>query len=75
VVPRADPAALAAALGRLLHDPELGRALGARARERVERCFSPGTVGAQLRRILLREKAGDDDRSVAGEHRASGPTP
>jgi starch synthase len=75
VVPRADAAALAAALGRLLHDPGLGRALGARARERVERCFSPGTVGAQLRRILLREEAGHDDRPGRGEHRAPGPMP
>jgi len=67
VVPRADAAALAAALGRLLHDPELGRALGARARERVERCFSPQTVGTQLRRVLLRETtAGDDDRARCG---------
>lgn len=56
VVPRADPAALAAALGRLLDDPELGRALGARARKRVERFFSPEAVGAQLRRFLLRER-------------------
>jgi glycosyltransferase involved in cell wall biosynthesis len=55
VVPRADPAALAAALGRLLDDPELSRALGARARERVERACSPAAVGARLRRFLLRE--------------------
>lgn len=55
VVPREDPAALAAALGRLLDDPALGRAVGARARERVERAFSPEAVGAQLRRVLLRE--------------------
>ncbi|HVG46443.1 MAG TPA: glycosyltransferase family 4 protein, partial [Longimicrobium sp.] len=53
VVPRADAAALAAALGRLLDDPALSRALGARARERVERSFSPEAVGAQLRRFLL----------------------
>ncbi|HYR08267.1 MAG TPA: glycosyltransferase family 4 protein [Longimicrobium sp.] len=55
VVPRADAAALATALGRLLDDPALSRALGVRARERVERSFSPAAVGAQLRRVLLRE--------------------
>jgi glycosyltransferase involved in cell wall biosynthesis len=55
VVPPADAAALAAALGRLVDNSELARALGARARERVERWFSPAAVGAQLRRVLLRE--------------------
>ncbi len=55
VVPRADAAVLAGALGRLLDDPELARATGARARERVERAFSPEAVGTQLRRFLLRE--------------------
>lgn len=53
LVPRADPAALAAALGRLLDDPALSRALGARARARVEGCFSPEAVGARLRAFLL----------------------
>jgi starch synthase len=55
VVPRGDAGALAAALGRLLDDPALGRELGSRARERVERGFSPQAVGARLRRFLLRE--------------------
>jgi glycosyltransferase involved in cell wall biosynthesis len=55
VVPRGDAAALAAALGRLLDDPELGRALGMRARARVEDAFSPAAAGARLRRVLLRE--------------------
>lgn len=56
VVPRADPRALATALGRLLDDAELSRALGTRALARVERSFSPEAVGAQLRRFLLRER-------------------
>ncbi|MBV9773873.1 MAG: glycosyltransferase, partial [Gemmatimonadetes bacterium] len=55
VVPRENPAALAVALGRLLDDPARARAMGARARERVERAFSPRAVGARLRRVLLRE--------------------
>jgi starch synthase len=55
VVPRGDAGALAAALGRLLDDPALARELGTRARERVERGFSPEAVGARLRRVLLRE--------------------
>jgi glycosyltransferase involved in cell wall biosynthesis len=63
VVPREDAAALAAALGRLLDDPALSRALGARARERVERSFSPEAVGAQLRRFLLREGDSAPQRS------------
>ena len=37
VVPERDPAALAAAIARLLADPELARRLGAAARARVER--------------------------------------
>jgi glycosyltransferase involved in cell wall biosynthesis len=56
VVPRADAPALAAALGRLLDDAERARALGMRARARVEACFSPEAVGGQLRRVLLRER-------------------
>lgn len=58
MVPRGDAAALASALGRLLDDPDLARALGSRARERVERAFSPEAVGARLRRFLLREGGG-----------------
>ena len=37
VVPPRDPAALAAALGRLLSDPEMRRAMGSRARRRARR--------------------------------------
>ena len=69
VVPPADPPALATALGRLVDDPALSRALGARARQRVERGFSPEAVGAQLRRFLLREGTiGNDDRERAAIH-------
>lgn len=53
IVPRGDAAALAIALGRLLDDPGWSRELGDRARDRVERCFSPEVIGKQLRDVLL----------------------
>ncbi len=53
VVPRGDATALALALGRVLDDETWGRELGKRARCRVESCFSPETVGKQLRDVLL----------------------
>jgi len=40
LVPAGDPAALAAAMTRLLQDPEAAEAMGARARDRVRREFS-----------------------------------
>ena len=45
-----DPSALANALQRLLSDPELRAALGARARERA-REFSPDAMAAQVTRV------------------------
>jgi glycosyltransferase involved in cell wall biosynthesis len=48
LVPPRDPAAFAAALRRLLEDPELARRLGSRARERVLAGF---TVEARLDRM------------------------
>lgn len=62
IVPTADGAATAAAIGRLLDDPALARTLGARARARAEEAFSPERVGAQLRDFLFRERK-------AGAHR------
>ncbi|MDQ3556901.1 MAG: glycosyltransferase family 4 protein [Gemmatimonadota bacterium] len=53
VVPRGDAVALATELNRLLRDSAFARELGARARRRVEERFSLGTVGAQLRRVLV----------------------
>ena len=38
-MPPGDPAAMAAALGRLLADAGLRRRLGAAGRERAQRCF------------------------------------
>jgi glycosyltransferase involved in cell wall biosynthesis len=53
VVPREDATALAVALSRVLDNEAWGRELGKRARCRVESCFSPETVGKQLRDVLL----------------------
>jgi glycosyltransferase involved in cell wall biosynthesis len=47
VVPVADAAALAAAIGRLYGDPELRKRLGAAARERIHRDFRIETTIAQ----------------------------
>lgn len=52
VVPVEDAASLAKNVGRLLDDPVGARALGARARSRVEQAFSTDKVGAQLRDLF-----------------------
>jgi glycosyltransferase involved in cell wall biosynthesis len=48
LVPVRDPAALTAALRRLIEDRELRLAMGARARARAESVFSMEAVTAQL---------------------------
>ena len=53
VVPRGDVSAFAIALGRLLDDRPWSEKIGCRARSRAERCFSPETIGKQLRDVLL----------------------
>jgi starch synthase len=55
VVPAGDAATLAAALGRVLDNRAWAHALGARARSRVEACFSLEAIGRQLRTFLLGE--------------------
>lgn len=52
IVPREDPVALAAALGRLIADETLASSMGARGRLRAEERFSLDIVGDQLRRFL-----------------------
>lgn len=58
LVPRGDSAAFAAALARLLDEEELCRALGAKARARVEDGFALDAVGARLRDFLLKGESG-----------------
>ena len=53
VVPREDPAALAAALERLLTDPQLARLLGERARRRAVEAFSYEAIGSRLADVLV----------------------
>ena len=53
VVPRGDGGALAAALALVLDDEVWRRELGARARARVERCFSPSAIGGKLREFIF----------------------
>jgi glycosyltransferase involved in cell wall biosynthesis len=52
IVPREDPEALALAVGRFLDDENWSRAMGQRARLRVESSFAPDAVGRQLRGFL-----------------------
>jgi len=54
LVPPGDAAALAAALQRLLDDPGLRESLGANARERVEKLFTPRTLSLEVERIYGR---------------------
>jgi glycosyltransferase involved in cell wall biosynthesis len=54
VAPAEDPAALAAALGRLLADPERAFALGRAARARAEETFAPERHLAGLERLYRR---------------------
>jgi glycosyltransferase involved in cell wall biosynthesis len=51
IVPPADPAALAAALGKLLQAPELAREMGAAGRRRVEQRYRVGHMVAAVERL------------------------
>ena len=53
VVPREDATALAAALLRLLEDPDLAQRLGAAGKRRMEEEFSIQVIGSRLRRFLF----------------------
>jgi glycosyltransferase involved in cell wall biosynthesis len=52
VVPPSDPVGLAAALGRLLDDESLAKALGKLSRQRAEQ-FGFVTIGSELRRFFF----------------------
>lgn len=54
LVPPRDPAALAAALGRVLDDPASARAMGTAGRDRAIRNFSPEVVAAQYAELYRR---------------------
>jgi glycosyltransferase involved in cell wall biosynthesis len=56
IVPPEDPAALAAALARLLDEPRVSAELGRRARVRAEREFSLEIVGPKLRDALFGDR-------------------
>lgn len=58
LVPAADPAALAAAVGRLLDDPALARRLGAAARRTAEQRYGIETVARRIEAVYRECLAG-----------------
>jgi glycosyltransferase involved in cell wall biosynthesis len=66
LVPRGDPAALAAAMGRLVDDPALRSRLGARARQRVAERFSWDRIAGLAEQELLALAAGERSGPAAG---------
>jgi glycosyltransferase involved in cell wall biosynthesis len=56
VVPRDDVGTLAAALMRLMDDPDLARRLGAIARRRAENDYALDVIGPRLRHFLFAER-------------------
>ena len=70
LVPPQDPAALAAAIGALLDDPEAARAMASRAQARALRDFSIQATVAQIEDLyvrLLDEKRARRRRAPAGQ--------
>ena len=57
VVPRGDVTTFATAVARLIDDEALCRALGTRARARVEESFALEAVGARLKEFLGKERS------------------
>lgn len=68
VVSPGDPAALTAALRRVLTDPAAGSALGAAARRRCVECYSWDAVAPTLEGVVERAQAASRarDRGIAG---------
>lgn len=71
LVPARDPAAMAAALGRLIDDPNLRRELGVAGRERVHGSFSDKAMAAATNRLYVRLRQQADRRPTAKTHRGS----
>ena len=69
MVPRSDGPAFARALGALLDDPDRARALGARARARVEECCALDQVGHRLRRFILSDDPSTSNLDEAASRR------
>jgi colanic acid/amylovoran biosynthesis glycosyltransferase len=67
LVPQADPAALAAALARLLEDPALRARLGTSGRERVLAEFSTAETTRELAALLLASAPWHRQITVQGE--------
>jgi glycosyltransferase involved in cell wall biosynthesis len=60
----AEPAALAAAMAKLAREPELGRLMGNRGRERVERDFSWESVAARYVELFSPREDVKRDRAI-----------
>ena len=60
IVPREDAVSLAAALLRMINDPDLAKRFGAIAQRRVEEECALDVVGRRLRRFLFQESAASD---------------
>ncbi len=59
VVEPGDPRGLAEGIGRLLHDPDLGRQMGMRGRQRARQCYDTRQMLARVKDVyadLLREE-------------------
>ena len=69
LVPYEDPAALAAAIGRLLAAPELARRMGEAGLAKVRRRFSWEIVGGEIRAAYLQAIAGRGPQAGAGTSR------
>jgi glycosyltransferase involved in cell wall biosynthesis len=74
LVPAYDPPALAAALTRLLDDPDLRSRLGAGGRRRMEDCFSLETM-VEAKERLYRDLAGVGPRPVRAASRSGSGCP
>lgn len=73
LVPPGDPAALADALDRLLHDPSARRAIAERARRRVEERYDLWRNGAHLAELLRSTRRSPGGSDLTSDDAASPP--